>query len=422
MRKITNLFIIVCLTVLLVPSMVSAVGLGISPSVVEVDTLVRGMQFEKEVMLSRSEASEALSFAVKGEGDIAQWVSTEFGDSFTIPAGQQRFPVTVYVKVPEDAANGEYSGNVRFNAQPGEAREGSGNDVAVLVSAVLQLSLTVTGEQVMDYDVAALEIPALEEGWPLQLVMKIDNQGNVAALPSKVEIEFWDKFKETKIDSTVIGDLSDAEPVGSFSEGEVIVSVEHGLEIGQYWAMVKVYEGTEMIYEDEVIFDVVALGSIDKNAELKNVRLSNNKPAEGELVEVFADVANVDAGHFVGKLMVKVMRDGKLDQMIEGEQFTLPAGSERTVSVILTPEKIGQYELDVFVAYAGKETPHEKLSFVIGLEGAATYVYGAVALAVVLILALIFILIKVMRKTKSVPVMKESMGEPMSKSKKAGKK
>ena len=67
------IYTIIFLIFLAIPfASVQAVGLGISPSRVILDDIVRGAHIEKEVILSRSDAREQLYFTVQGEGQVAE--------------------------------------------------------------------------------------------------------------------------------------------------------------------------------------------------------------------------------------------------------------------------------------------------------------------------------------------------------------
>jgi len=385
---------------LVMPAVVSAVGLGISPSQVEQASLVRGSKLETTVTLSRADSAGDLNFTVQGEGDIADWVTTEFGNTFTFPSGQQRFPVDVIVNVPNDAANGSYTGNVRFISSSVNSASGIGNEIQVSVNALLKMNLTISGDQVLKYEISDVIIPAIEEGWPLELVIGIENQGNVSAAPTKVEIDFYNKYNEQKLSSTSITNMTGSK-IASFSQGDYVVTTDTDLGEGQYWARIDIYKDGEVLKNTEVIFDVVPAGSLEKTAELLSVTTNNKNPIKGDLVKVDGVLKNTGNANIIAELVVEVNKDGKLLRAINSEPVAVRISNQEKLSVYYEPKEAGDYELNVFAKFSGIETLPHKVDFYIDGGMPKLAIFGASALGVIIlgVLATIGIVVSKGHKT-----------------------
>jgi hypothetical protein len=374
-----------------------AVGLGVSPSRLIHDNLIRGAHVEREIVLSRSDATDELFFKVQPEGTIAAWLTTNHGDSFTIPSGQQRFPVTIMMDVPEDASNGSYKGNLRFvsSISPADSQEAASgaNGVGVSVDAVVQASLEITGDQLLEFAVSSIDIPTMEEGWPLQAVLLLENTGNVSAAPTKVKIEFWDKFRKEFITVLESNDFSNIQPVHAFTRGDFVVPIENDFKVGQYWGLVEAYEGERLIAEADVIFDVVEPGSINKKGLLKNFSSAAVDPEPGDLVKLEGVFENTGASNVIAKLIVEIERDGKLVEVLQSNSVGVSTGKEESLSVLFTPQVNGHHKVKAHIEYSGKKTNEEKISFQVG-QSFPAWIYAAIGILTLIITILMALVMK----------------------------
>jgi len=48
-----------------------------------------------------------------------------------------------------------------------------------------------------------------------------------------------------------------SQKIGSFSRGLVSIPIEHALEMGSYWADLKVYNNSQVVRQERVIFSVI---------------------------------------------------------------------------------------------------------------------------------------------------------------------
>jgi len=405
MKRIISSIICLALIIVLLPQTVSAVGLGISPSVFEINNLVRGIHVERQIMLSRSDATEELTFKVVGEGQISEWLSVEQGENFTIPSGVHRFSVNIRIDVPDDAPNGIHKGNLRFLSQQSNNIEGDDNastQISTNVNAVLQLALTISGDQLLDYSITSLDIPPLEEGWPMQIVLNIQNNGNVAAIPDRIEVEIWDKYKEAKVKSFELTDFSKSNSVKAFSQGDFITSYDKlDLDIDQYWAVVRSYLKEDILFEESVIFDVFPVGTIDQLAELKEVTISSELPEKGEIIKIGAEIANIETSSLVGNLVVEVKRAGHLEEILKGSILTIRPNQSEVSNLFYTPNKNGSYTLDVYFEYSGRQTQTVVKKFAVDSSLVLSkFMIIFISLIIIMIVALITYLIKSTKKKK----------------------
>ncbi len=231
-------------------------GLGISPSDwIEANGLV-GQRMEKTFVISRSNPDQDLYFTSEITGDIVPWITIENGNSFVMKKGDQELPVKVFISIPKNAQYKEYKSEIRLKSDTRQAN-GNGAPIGVLLSALIRIDLTVSDKPFLKYDVLQISIPKQESGKPLDVILKIWNQGNVEAKPTKVTFDFFDKFNQVQLDSKSVTDFSAASGVAPFSEGEFKFTLPVNLAPEQYWVKVNVDQDDRIIKTDDITFDIV---------------------------------------------------------------------------------------------------------------------------------------------------------------------
>lgn len=227
-------------------------GFGIAPSDFINDHLKPGMSYEQEFILSQGDPIEDITVSIEPDlGEMDSWFSFEPGKTFTIPKGQQRFPIKVKVTVPNDAALKEYEGVIRIKALNNESQQ---TGVSIVKGVVLETKIKTTNISVTRLVVEALSFLDMVPGDPLKLSMRIRNEGNVDAAPSKVVLDILD-FKQEKIDTL---ESNDIKTVAAGTTGETIVTFDHSLEPGSYFAIAKVYLNKTVLREEQLAFSIKA--------------------------------------------------------------------------------------------------------------------------------------------------------------------
>jgi hypothetical protein len=229
-------------------------GLGISPGQWIEEHALRGSHLEKTFTLSRAEPKEDLYFKAEIEGEIKDWIKIDKGLEFTMPKGEQQFPIKVSIDVPKDAEYRSYQGSIRLKS---ESKNETGEGIGVVLQALIQIELTVSKEEFLDYEILQIAIPKQEEGQSLSVVLKIWNRGNVEAKPTKLTADFWDKYKSQKLGSKEISDFSKIKAIAPFSEGEIKLEIPIKFEPEQYWANVKVYQDEKLLKSEDIFFEIL---------------------------------------------------------------------------------------------------------------------------------------------------------------------
>lgn len=250
MKKFIIYTLFACAAMLVAPLSAHA-GLGVSPSSINVDTLKRGTTFTQEFVISRSDPVEDLEALIQPDlGDLAKWVSFEPGLKVLLPKGEQRVALKAIISVPTDANLQDYEGVFRILASPKDAPTG----VAVVQGARVDLKLATTETSTFDLEVRTVTILDSYEQEELVLTMNVQNNGNTASTPTKIDLEVQD-MQENSVKELTTTDI-DLAPAYEFSNVNARFGA-HGLVAGEYFGIVQVYSAEEMISEERVVFEIM---------------------------------------------------------------------------------------------------------------------------------------------------------------------
>ena len=369
-------------------------GLGISPSQMITPNLSKGSHVERTFVLSRSDPVEDLYFKVTTEGATKDWITLDKGMEFTMPKGQQRFPIMVIVNIPKDTANGEYKGGIRLESSSKSPGKVSGSGASVSLSALIQTDFTITGKQVLEYEISSIRIQTIEEGSPLEVSLTIINTGNVEARPTKVHIEVFDKLNEKLLESQDVTEMGSVEP---FETSDIVILVPTKLGIDQYWTKISAYRDEALLKEESLVFEIVEVGSLQKNGDLKEL-IYNKKAEIGEIVKITGVFENTGQSNYSAKLVAEIFKKGKLVKLIESDLSTLNKGKTENLSAYFTPEVLGKYTVKVHVAYSGGKTSEKEAKISVGNVGLLALTPTVTAALLIFIIAIIASVVHLKKK------------------------
>lgn len=227
---------------------------GVSPPFVTSDRLTRGSSFDTTIFLVQGKPDVDLNIqAVFDVPDgIRDWFSVDKGETFTIPAGVQQFPIVVTTKVPKDAAFNIYKGYLRINTVPSRKE---GEQVNISVGARVEINLKVGNNIIADFTIRNIDIPDIREGEHPQALVTLQNIGNVPIGPQRATFELYDKFGEVRL---AYAQTEKLPQVDAFQTKDFVVEfpVDVKLSVGEYWGLVRIYRDGAVVRELRTVFNV----------------------------------------------------------------------------------------------------------------------------------------------------------------------
>ncbi len=250
---------------------VAQAGFGITPPYVRNTSLTRNSTYEQQILLVRGNPDVPLKAQITIDApEIQDWIEIVEGTEIPLPRGEQKVPMIVRVKVPDDAEFKDYRGVLRIKTVPDDGQVASGA-VNISLGAQVDISLTVIDREIKDFRVRKISVSDLNEGHKLAWLyfpgkirfgMLIENTGNVDIAPSTVEFRIFDFSGRVLLEETESkGDIDTIPPYGT---QEVFAEIPTRLPAGNYIARYKVLNEDEVKQEGEINLSILKYGTLQE--------------------------------------------------------------------------------------------------------------------------------------------------------------
>lgn len=280
MRKMFSLLLVFAsAAAIFVSQHVSAVtptaeaAFGISPPFLDAQHLVKGSHYNQTIYLVQDQPDQDLAIEAQFEVNerVRKWFIINGGEKIVIPKGVRQFPVSIDIKVPENADLGIYRGTLRFVGAP--ARTGQ---VTVALGVELSLDFTVGEGIYEEFSVPLVRLLDIEEGWSPRVYVKFKNSGNVPEAFDRAVYELFDKFGAVRL--AFIQKEKDFPEIPPFTTQEFTVEfpIDLHLGIGSYWGNVIFFQNGKPVATQRTVFNVLKEGSISGTSARIAAALKNN--------------------------------------------------------------------------------------------------------------------------------------------------
>lgn len=338
----------------------TAGGFGVTP--VQLDftnpSLLRGGAAEGTLRVQNNFAEEA-EVTVTPEGALADWVSIDLGNRFTIPAHASK-ALAVRLQVPQSVANGDYQGYLRIRATGNGEPSGSGASINVEVLPVIRARIG--GEQVVAFVLEQATMDDRAPDSPLVVRADVVNRGNVRYAPS-LDIIVMDVNGSEVIRESVRG-----APIEPASKQRVEFAASEGLPRGLYTAQVSIPQEIGGGAPKTIAFEVRGGGAtggprLTPSGSLTELRVEPT-PSIGRVASLAAKFTNDGAADIESaKLTVEVYRDGERIAVIFSDPLRLPVDSVVDLEAFYEVKHAGRHVLKSYVTYDGLRTPVKEAAF-----------------------------------------------------------
>ncbi len=245
-------------------------GFGISPPHIKTEKpIIPGTHYEQKITLLRSSADVDLIATLQVKApEIESWISFDKGTEFNLPKGKYQVPLIVKIDVPPDAEVGNYTGHINIRVSPKNKKSKAG--VAIALGARIDIDLNVSNEAFPDFIIRSVNIKNIEKlgppwSWPifswffyrLEVAINIENTGNIKTAPTKVHIDIYDLNERSLLESS---DDKNLEKVKPFEKKEIIATFPTKLDVGQYWARIKIYKDNKIVGSYKQAFSILPPG------------------------------------------------------------------------------------------------------------------------------------------------------------------
>ncbi len=361
-RGFALLIVVILFGLVLAPKVMAGGGIGLAPASIELSDAMRGGEYDQTLVLFNPGDGETYYTLGTEEGEAAAWVSyyeherSESPIEGILVPGNTHMPIMVRFNIPEEAANRTYEVRLLVEAAlappgaaaPGPRKESLGG-AAVTLRIASDVTIHVTGTQILTADVTSIMVENTEVNYPLRTTIHLRNTGNVDARP-EIQVEAWrdeQRVREFVFADEVLKPGANAVIVG---EGDTT-----GMEDGEYLVKVSVRLGGEEIgsYEGEV--SLFPVGTLTRRGDLVALEIEG-EPYVGRVLRILGTFANIGQIETMAQLIVEVYRDGSLIGMEEGREIRVLPKQTEVVRAYYELNEPGDYQFKAHVYYEGRVT------------------------------------------------------------------
>jgi len=360
--RIVSLVFLVVLVFMIIPP-ASAVGIGIGPSDVQINNVLRGTSVERSLTLFNLGDAESL-VNLTNQGTAASWVTLYDPDAKNTPITsvtmkpRQNLPLIMRFTVPSDTANGVYTTTIHAKITPPQTAK-IDVGVSAIMEAVSTITLNVTGTQNASGDVEYIIVDNSEVNFPLPIHVLFRNTGNVAISP--------------QIDATISGKTGSIEtisyagtPVSAGKADDIIVRwTKTAIDPGNYTADVKVSIGGAQIARKTIPFILAPAGTLSRQGNLTDLTYDGNLVPD-TMIKIIGTFENTGKIETRAKMIGEVYRDNALTDTFTSEELSVPVNDQADLTYYLKIVTPGLYKVKAYVLYEGKKTDTRELAFTIG--------------------------------------------------------
>jgi len=338
-------------------------GYGVSPVGIIEDNLLRGQVIEQKIHLSTGGNPVHVTIELKDDY-MKPWIETNKGFSFDVTSSAPSFPVDFTITIPEDAPLGMHQTDFRIILSPSHKAQEEGMGTAVNYASLIDVKLTVTDEEVKNYEIKEITLNDIEEDNPLYVKVEVINKGNVMLMPFEMSLTILDMDgKEVFIGKPVSEDIIQSGERESF-----LYEADAGLKVGNYKAIVKLFDDSKLIKGEELFFNVLIQGDKVKKGTL----LTFNAPDTATLrekVKLVAVFKNDWKTNIVGKSVVEVYSGTKLLEVVESNPMDIDPEDTAQFISYYDADDSGLLTLKAHIYFEGKNSNIiEKSMNVISME------------------------------------------------------
>jgi hypothetical protein len=334
----------------MISSSVSAAIIGVSPSIVRFNKMIKGGFAETKITITTSTELPIRAHFTR-EGEIKDWISFAPEEEVFNFSKSKPYEFMLVIQPPPDAKNGNYTGSLKITTDE-LATVSIGAGSSIIAQIELMLYIEVIGDEIVQCKAGAISAYSSEIGKPFNVRATVQNDGNVRLRP-EVKVDVWDQYQTRVIFSnTFFGDQ-----ILPTRSKDILKEINNELPVGQYFADIYL---KECDVSTTATFDVVEKGQISDAGQLIGIR-TNEIAYTKEPMPVIPVFQNNGGRKVVAQFKGEVINLGtnKIERVLESDSLEVQPGETMEFNMIFIPEEPGEYQISGRIVYNNKITFNE---------------------------------------------------------------
>lgn len=410
-RGIAILLIALILGVLYAPRVYA---IGISPPIIPVVGMLRNsVQTHSVAILVQDPAPHDIVYTVTPRGEYSHYIKGP--SEHIIPKGKTSALYTFDIE-PIDAAVGSYEILLSFTekaevANDAEAKNGSGSGakVSVLQGATAVITLSISGEEKVSFNVLYGTVEDTELRIPLIGTYTVNNTGNVEWKPDSIELTVTDVKDAGNTTSFTIdgGDIPSVKPLKTDTSS---FSVGHKLIEGKYKGHMKfLYKGQIVAEFDTPPFNIFAPGTLNQSGEIISVTTNKEVYTLGEQVVLKAVFKNTGDITVEANIETKIYMGEDFKNLEVSRKLGVERKQEIEFQQFIKLNEPGEYTFEVTAEFGNRRSDTKSISVTVeakGVSAIAVSLKDSLAILGFVIIIIFFLLFVYLRHKKKLAEIK----------------
>jgi len=370
-------------------------SLGFSPGDIRVEGVMANTTVEQTIYFSRDSANTPLTLDITFGGLAAEYISGP--SSVTFETNQLSVPYTFKVS-PGTIPEGEYTSMVSAvtrSANRGD-KKGSGSSIALAAYPVIHF--TVTNQAKPDFKIVNAIFSETEEHQPVGFSYLLENKGNVASRPSRIELKFVNADNPTE----GYNELIDAEVipfVQPFTNESVALFTKQQLSVGRYLIDIRFYGESGMIFERTAIpIQIFPSGTFQQKGTFEKFSSDKQTYEQNELIQFKGSFNNIGSIGVSASMVVEFFQGEKRIDLVKTDPVFVPPNRVTDFTLDKRFAEGGTYRAKGYINYGIYNTDSKDVTFTIGTTSNYVVIISLLGFVLVVFLALFFLLHSKRRK------------------------
>lgn len=338
-----------------------AASFGVSPSRIDNSSLLPGISYTEELVISTDVNDQDTSYYVTLTGDAEQFIDLgiEEDSQIIIEAGQQSKTLELDISIPSDSDTGDYSGMLvverveSFKEQYDKEQEAVGdNQSSILPAVIVSIDLKVQHQSVLDYAITNIATQTTAVDDPIPVFYDLQNMGNQPARPSRVVVNVTD-FRETKTFFST-EETVDHEYVDPFGYELFFTPIKHALEPGTYWLHVAVLDDQMELEETRTLsLEIVEEVVQEEKGSFTEIGFTEAQTEDAVTVDISAVFKN-ESSEYIPLIFTVELRDQNGETLsVEEMPYAARGGATIPMNHSISISEAGRYTVAAEVTYPG---------------------------------------------------------------------
>jgi len=342
--------------------------LGVGPNYIILKDALRGVEPYQEILFIYNEDNENHTIKLNPTGEVRSWTTFYEYSNTTKPINSTFVRNNSYkmiickILIPGDTSNGVYNGTIEVSAKATQVNASTQNTSQVELILPILVSINVTGKQNVNLSVVETRVDEVEINFPSQIYIKFKNEGNVRASPN-VEVLITKDGRYIDEISSTTHSFPDILP-GTIKTYTMDWNTT-GKISGNYNANITITLGNNVIYQDNIDFQLFPPGTFTRNGTLLSIAYEGDLK-KGAVLKIIATFVNTGEVDTTAKFLGEVYRDGQLIETLESVEKTVRKFQEKPFESYLTLAEDGRYQVRGHILYEGSESNTKELTFDVG--------------------------------------------------------